>query len=274
MLQLIKKSMCCSYAMISAIGMILSIFGYNIRDLYPDQIWWVYVVCLLIFWIVLTSILFLLIYCYKEAMKHKPYETEINGKSVNIKVGDIFREIGLKVIPFNERYDTKVDDVIISHNSLNGIMIDRYVKILNELNETIKSDANKSLSPLKMMIKDEMKVYPLGRIIRYNDFLMVAFSHFDKQNRAYISFDEYEQVLFRMWSELRRVYAGKPIVLPLLGGGITTINEVTEKNYTELLKCILCTLRSSRFMPIKGISIVMPLDVMKKIDMNLIRKEF
>ena len=77
-----------------------------------------------------------------------------------------------------------------------------------------------------------------------------------------------------MWAELRRVYAAKHITIPLIGAGITDINGMPEKNYTEFLKCILCTLRSSKFQPDKGITIVMTREAMMRIDMNVIREEF
>ena len=83
-----------------------------------------------------------IIYCYLKSSRHKPYKTTINGKPVLIKTGDLFSEPDWKVIPFNERFDTQVDDVIISHNSLNGIMIDNYVHDINDLTRTI-DDAKK-----------------------------------------------------------------------------------------------------------------------------------
>jgi hypothetical protein len=73
---------------------------------------------------------------------------------------------------------------------------------------------------------------------------------------------------------MRRVYAAKHIVIPLIGSGITTIAGIQQKNYTEMLKCILCTLRGSRFQPEQGISIVMTEDAMANIDMSSIREEF
>ena len=101
-----------------------------------------------------------------------------------------------------------------------------------------------------------------------------AFSHFDDQNRAYIVNGEYEQILIRMWSEIRRVYAMKKITIPLLGAGITDIIGTSEKNYTGLLKCILCTFRNSKFQPDKGITIILTKDAIKNINMNEIREEF
>lgn len=42
---------------------------------------------------------------------------DIDGSNVNIKCGDLFLENGLKTIPFNEYFDTEVDDKIISNKS-------------------------------------------------------------------------------------------------------------------------------------------------------------
>ena len=171
------------------------------------------------------------------------------------------------------RFDTQVDDKIISHNSLNGIMIDKYISDVNDLNQVIK-DAQNDNSEFKSKEKNGRLYYPLGRIIPYNDFLLLALSHFDNQNRAYIGVGEYEQLLIRMWTEIRRVYAGNPICIPLIGAGITDILGENEKDYTKMLKCILCTLRNSKFKPEKGITIVLTQDMANKINMSIIREEF
>ncbi len=48
-----------------------------------------------------------------------------------------------------------------------------------------------------------------------------------------------------MWKEIRRTYQGKPINIPLIGGGLTQLDDMTEKPNDQLLRCILCTLRTS-----------------------------
>ena len=116
--------------------------------------------------------------------------------------------------------------------------------------------------------------YPLGRIIPYGNYLLLAFSHFGNQKNAYLGIGEYEQLLFRMWSELRRVYAAKRISIPLLGTGITSIEGLDNKNYTAILRCILCTFHNSNFQPAQGITIVMTSDAMRQIDMDIIKEEF
>ena len=48
-----------------------------------------------------------------------------------------------------------------------------------------------------------------------------------------------------MWNELDAFYAGRPIVLPLLGSGITRFNN-SDITPQELLKYILMTFKASK----------------------------
>lgn len=265
----IKMSIQYSFSIIAGLNTIAGLWGYAIKDINSSWSWWKWGLVLLVALIVLSAIIYGII-CLS---KHKPYRTVINGKSVEIMVGDLFSETGWKVIPFNDRFDTQVDDIIIAHNSLNGKMIDTYVSNMDELKTAIRSAPN-DVSKFKPVLSGDKYIYPLGRLIPYNDFLMLSFSHFDDQNQAYIGIGEYEQMLIRMWSEMRRVYAAKPISIPLIGTGITTIEGVSEKNHTELLKCILCTLRGSKFQPDQGIRIVLTNEAMEQIDMSIIKEEF
>lgn len=264
-----RKSIYYSFSIITGINTIVGLWGYTIKDINEQLKWWQCGLALLLGFILLSVIVFLVL----NNFKHKEYSTTINGKPLKIKVGDIFKEEGLKLIPFNERFDTKVDDIIIAHSSLNGKMIDNYVDDIDSLIAKIQS-AKTENSPLKCTKKGGKEIYPLGRIINYKDFLLLAFSHFNEQNKAYIGIGEYEQLLIRMWSEIRRVYAGKPITIPLIGAGITDIEGIPSKNYTEFLKCILCTLRSSKFQPEKGITIILTQDTIEEIDINKIKEEF
>ena len=63
---------------------------------------------------------------------------------MNIKIGDIFKEEGMKVIPVNEYFDTEVDNVIISQTTLHGMYIKEYLKYNNI--ESLNSKIEESLS--------------------------------------------------------------------------------------------------------------------------------
>ncbi len=170
---------------------------------------------------------------------------KIRGIKVIIKEGDIFTATGWKLIPFNEHFDTQVDDVIIAHSSLNGKYIDSLcdddVKALN------RAIADDNKSPLQRYDpSDCAKIrYELGTIKIFQEVMMLALTHFNEQNEAHTNRAEYEHTLRKMWKEIRRTYQGKPINIPLIGGGLTQLDDMTEKPNEQLLNCILCTLRTS-----------------------------
>lgn len=266
---LLKRSVRISFSIIAGISTIAGIWGYTIKDICPSWEWWKWGLILIACFFLISFFVFFII----SKSRHLPYKTTINGKPVVIKTGDIFNEKGWKLIPFNDSFDTQVDDIIISHNSLNGQMIDNYVDDIDDINNAIVS-AKSDPSTFRPLNKPGKLVYPLGRIIPYKDFLMLAFSHFDRQNMAYLGLGEYESMLFSMWIEVRRVYAAKPISIPLLGTGITTIAGDSDKDYTDMLKCILGSLKKSKFRPENGISIVLTKEAMEKIDMSKIREDY
>lgn len=266
MRSVMRKSAEIAFAIVTSVSTIGSLCDYSLRKVFPNQPWWS-VFLILIGGFVLV---FMGAICYFLSQRHTGYSTKVNGKTVSIIVGDLFKQNGLKLIPFNERFDTQVDDVIVAHSTLNGIMVDQYVKDKDKLESTIKS-ARDEVSAFRANKKG---IFPLGRLIQFEDFLMLAFTHFDEHNIAYIGAGEYEQVLLNMWTELRRVYAGREINIPLVGSGITTILGTSCKDYTSLLKCILCTLERSNFQPVGGIKIVLTENAIKQIDMTKIKEQF
>jgi len=192
--------------------------------------------------------LFLLIVVTAFIIKHhqtkKGISINIRGIKVNIRQGDIFRANGWKVIAFNKFFDTTVDDKIIAHNTLNGIFIESIIKDdIDNLKKAIETETDDN-TKFKRRIRNDRNIYPLGRVITYNDFMLVAFTHFDN-NEAHLTQKDYEDCLRVMWTEICRTYANKPVFIPLLGSGITRFDGTPHKSNSDLLKCMLCTLRTS-----------------------------
>ena len=174
---------------------------------------------------------------------------KINGINVCVKTGDLFEENGhLKVIPFNEHFDTKVDDVIISASSLNGIYINRFFKDAEkELSKRITSDSK--LKEVVTIVETPLKgksrmTYPLGTIHKEGDFLLLAFSKFNQNNEAYLDDKSLWECLINMWREIGTTYAGKSVDLPLVGSGITRLQNINI-NEQDLLELILLSLKVS-----------------------------
>lgn len=172
----------------------------------------------------------------------------VNGNIVDIEVGDIFEQKNiLKVIPFNEYFDTQVDEQIVSSKTLNGQYILHHLseppeslseRIMNDkrLNGLITCmDAKRAFSKAK---------YPLGTIFKNNDYLLLAFSKFDADNRAYLDSKSMWECLINMWNEIDICYAGNTVGIPLMGSGITRTHNM-HLSEQEILELIILSLKVS-----------------------------
>ena len=215
---------------------------------------------LLLIWFITTFIKY---HCSKKSLS-----LTIRNIPITIKEGDLFKQEDWKLIPCNEYFDTTVDDIIIAHKSLHGMFIDNHVKDVDDLKLTItkaKKDIIKGLQDTPLS-RGRVK-FPLGRIIPYQDYLLLALTHFDDENKAYLSQNDYEACLRTMWQEISRVYAKRSISIPLMGAGITRLEGVYEKSEERLLRCILCTLKTSNAQIYEPIQIILDKKTLSKIDL-------
>ncbi len=176
---------------------------------------------------------------------------KINTSNVEIGNGDIFFEDNaLKVISFNEYFDTKVDDIVISKNSLNGQYIKKfYDNTIDTLDSIISSDTNLAkniVSNNNNRSSGKHIKYKLGTIcVAPDNYLLTALTHFDKDNKGYLTINDYIEFLFNFWKEIDKVYAGRTIVIPILGSGITRFIGYENITEQELLELIVWTFKVS-----------------------------
>lgn len=219
-------------------------------------------------------ICFIIIYLwsYMQANRTENIDLMINDTVVHIKYGDIFEENNIKVIAFNEYFDTLVDNQIVSEKSLNGIYIKKYVKDIEKLDESIATSdhlkrniigSNTSRKGGGKSVK-----YKLGSIYPNREFFLLALSRFDDNNRAVLTVEEYISALLYMWKELDVNYQGNPIALPLVGSGITRF-EGYRLNAQEILEYILTTFKISRVRFCHGSSVTIVINPSIKDEINL-----
>lgn len=198
----------------------------------------------------MAGLIFVLIYLglWWSANRLKKINLYIEGSKVVVKVGDIFKQQGLKAIAFNEYFDTQVDDKIISKNSLNGIFI---VQHSNKTQSEIDLIIDKYQFEDGDLLEDSVerigkrRKYKLGTVCILENHLIVAFSKFDKQNRAVLTMPEYLEFLINFWDNVNRVYSQKDVSVPIFGTGITRIKEHKSISDENLLKIMLWTFRIS-----------------------------
>lgn len=196
-------------------------------------------------------------YLFYKANNLSSLLLNINSSTLEIKIGDIFQEEGIKVIAFNEYFDTIVDDKIISKNSLNGIFINKIttgiskeisLKKLDSLIEKdscLKGNCQKEYNHNRSMGKKQK--YRLGSIFEYNnEYFLTAMTKFDNNNRASLYQKEFIEFLLNFWDNIDKKYNGRTIVLPILGSGITRFTDHMEINEQELLSLIIWSFKLSR----------------------------
>lgn len=173
----------------------------------------------------------------------------INNSIMITKTGDIFEEDGLKVIAFNEYFDTLVDNMIIAERSLNGIYIKSKINDIEELNRQMSNNTHLSeniiaINPNRLYGKKTK--YKLGTIYQQDDYLLTAFAKFDDDNRAYLSMNDFVNFLLNFWNEIDKIYGGRSISIPLLGSGITRLKEYNAISEQELLELLIWSFKISR----------------------------
>lgn len=120
---LVKKSFKLSFAIIGAISTIMGVAGISLIDLLPKDSGCLFrLFALVILFVLLAFLAAIATYHHSKDGVH----LLINGMDVDIVVDDLFSAEGVKVIPFDEYFDIKVDDKVISKNSLNGIFVEKY----------------------------------------------------------------------------------------------------------------------------------------------------
>lgn len=202
--------------------------------------------------IILLLANFLLIYIsiLVYANTKKKVSLTIRNTKVVIKEGDIFKEDNRckKVIPFNEYFDTLVDDRIISKSSLNGkYLLEKVTENnISKLNRDIKTClGNRKLGDVDQQRTSGKKIkYNLGTIYVDGEYFLLAYSRFDKNNKAYLSNTDIAKCYMNMWDEIDKYRAGYSVSMPILGAsGMVRFS----KDYTpqQLIELILWTFRIS-----------------------------
>jgi len=230
------------FSIISGIISFVYLFDF-LPDSYEKCNIWIGLSCLIILILIYLSI-------WLRVNRLKSIKIRIDGSSVIIKEGDIFKEDGYKAISFNEYFDTRVDNKIISEHSLNGIFVKTIcANNTEELDRYISEQCDDDIIEQGVNRKYGGKTtkYKLSSIVVWEEYLLTAFSKFDDNNRAYLTMPEYIEFLINFWDRVNRIYAQRSVSVPIFGSGITRIKE--HKNITDedLLKIMLWTFKLSEY---------------------------
>jgi len=221
--------------------------------------------------VILLALIYVAVWAWSNTLNS--IKIDVEGSTVQIKVGDLFHQDGFKVIAFNEYFDTVVDNRIISDQSLNGIFIQRHLSTstaeLDEHIENYRFDAGDLICENSGRPTGKKQRYQLGTICVFNDFLLTAFAKFDDQNRASLTMPEFLGFMINFWDRVNSVYAQKSVSTAIFGSGITRIKGHKNISDEDLLKIMLWTFRISemRFKYPAKLSIIIHKDKIDQINL-------
>ncbi|EHM9039515.1 macro domain-containing protein [Escherichia coli] len=185
---------------------------------------------------------------------------------IEIVFGDIFNQDGIRVIPANEYFDSKLG-LPVSENSLHGIFIN---KCFGGHPESFDKQVEEGLSGkeskvVNNKIDGNSRKYEIGTSVLMEadskKYLVFAFAHTNESTcKAFIDVKDTWIALHEMWSSLRIFSGGSAVNLPLIGSGISglglptrdilnliILSAITETKNKEVTKLIRVILHRDRF---------------------------
>lgn len=173
-------------------------------------------------------------------------KTVIKGKNyiIEVKYGDIIKETNCKrVINFDECYTTEVGD--LKHQIKKNTVCGQYL-LKNPNIDIDKLIANANLKEAKRKSKFQNKIrYDSGKLVPNGDDLLMAFVKLDEEGIGrFFSIQEYIDCLLTLWEEIDKYYGQKDVYIPILGSGLTRINE-QKLTQQELLDIMIMTYKWS-----------------------------
>lgn len=200
----------------------------------------------LILFLILLLLTYVTVVIYGNLKKH--VNLKIGSTRIIIKQGDLFEETGIKIIPMNEYFDIDTEHGIVDPDSLHGQYLKNHASKQPDLlyNDIVKALQNKKPKTVDQKRPSGCQIqYELGTIFDDKQgYFLLAYSKFDKDNRAYLKSDDIVQCYMNMWNEIDIIRGTKSIAFPVLGaGGVVRFS----KDYTpqQLIELILWSFRIS-----------------------------
>lgn len=169
-------------------------------------------------------------------------EYTIKGRNYVIKIeyGDLLKQSGKKVIAFDECFTTKVGDSLgdIKSQSINGQYLSEHTDIDDQCIEELIKEAELKKLKSKSKYKNKDR-YESGRVLRYNNDLLMAFVKLNEKGSGRMSRSEYLESLSVLWEEISDYCDNCDIYIPILGSGQTTRFDGEPYTRQDLLNMIV-----------------------------------
>lgn len=146
--------------------------------------------------------------------------------SIIVEYGDLFSMCSCKkVINFDECFTTTIGESPgdIKPGTVCGQYLQKFPMQDYEMQDLITKT---QLKPSKDQSKYKNKTkYDSGLLVPNGEFLLLAFAKLDKDGKGWLTRDEYINCLSLLWSEIDKYFNLEDVCIPILGSGITRLND-------------------------------------------------
>lgn len=151
---------------------------------------------------------------------------KVPGKdtTIHVKIGDLFKFEGQKIISTNTTFDTDIANGIIASNSVQGQFTNLYFpQNITGLDQEIDSKLLGVAFTEFNKERGKIKKYSIGTTVRINQanekFYLVAMADMNAQNTASTTMAKLTKALDELWAFMTANGEMEDVVLPLVGTG-------------------------------------------------------
>jgi len=152
------------------------------------------------------------------------YKVPGRDMGIEVRIGDLFRLTGQKVISTNTTFDTDIATGIISPNSIQGQFTNKFFpQNIDKLNQEIEKALDGLTFTDHVKEKGNRRQYPIGTIVNFNigqeRFYWLAMANLNFNNTAETTLENVLISLEMLWREISLRGEMDRVVLPLIGTG-------------------------------------------------------
>lgn len=183
---------------------------------------------------------------------HIKYRLNEMDTVLEIIVEDMFRLTGQYVIGSNTTFDTILEQNFISTKSLQGQFTSKYYSDIKHLDVDLENALRSETSQVdSSRTKGKNKKYPIGtvaKIVPQNQTAyFVAIADINDHGNTHSTFEKLKDALANLWNFLLNRGDMEPLVMPILGTGLSRIKEKREVIIHEIVNSFIAACSSRKF---------------------------
>jgi Domain of unknown function (DUF6430) len=192
---------------------------------------------------------------------------------LEVKIGNIFKEKGAKIISLNTTFDTDVDNGIIAEDSLQGQFTRKFYNSVQDFDKELNVQIleHSVIEEVNSKKRGKTKRYELGTVIQVRPrgqlFYLVAIADFNEQGVAQSSFDTLKVCLRKTWKYIGQCGETDPIIIPLMGSGRARLTTKRITIAQEIIRSFVEACASKKCC--EKFTVIISPDDYRKHDLNL-----